>query len=197
MDIVDRLISFKDHTGLSNSQFADKAGIPRPTLSQFLNGRNKRLSDDLTAKLHTAYPELNVLWLLFGEGSMLADSNNQISESSRGGFGTKNDALSSDRQPSDSLNTPRAASFDFEGIHDSRPESELLASDYEALTYGGREYHSPMEPAMYHPGAPQRTVSYPIQSQPAAPVPEPEPRRVKSIMVFYSDNSFERFVPEE
>ena len=80
MDIVDRLVAYKDYTGLTNSQFADRAGIPRPTLSQFLNGRNKRLSDDMTAKLHAAYPDLNVMWLLFGEGSMVNDANIEISE---------------------------------------------------------------------------------------------------------------------
>ena len=78
MDIAARLIAFKDWTELSNSQFADQAGIPRPTLSQFLNGRNKRLSDDLTAKLHAAFPMLNVMWLLFGEGDMLTDPNIQF-----------------------------------------------------------------------------------------------------------------------
>ena len=80
MDIVDRLVAYKDYTGLTNSQFADRAGIPRPTLSQFLNGRNKRLSDDMTAKLHAAYPDLNVMWLLFGEGTMVNDANIEISE---------------------------------------------------------------------------------------------------------------------
>lgn len=81
MDIVSRLIRFKDFTGLTNSQFADTAQIPRPTLSQFLNGRNKRLSDDLCAKLHSAFPMLNMLWLLFGEGDMLTDSNIEFSAS--------------------------------------------------------------------------------------------------------------------
>ncbi len=80
MDIVERLIAYRNYTGYSNSQFADLANIPRPTLSQFLNGRNKRLSDDMTSKLHQAFPDLNILWLLFGEGDMLTDKNIEISE---------------------------------------------------------------------------------------------------------------------
>jgi len=80
MDIVDRLVAYRDYIGLTSSQFADKAGIPRPTLSQFLNGRNKRLSDDMTAKLHAAFPDLNILWLLFGEGDMVTSANIEISE---------------------------------------------------------------------------------------------------------------------
>ena len=38
------------------------------------------MSDELIAKIHAAYPELSVLWLMFGEGTMLMQSNTQISE---------------------------------------------------------------------------------------------------------------------
>jgi predicted XRE-type DNA-binding protein len=45
MDIISRLKLFLEQNGISNSQFADTCGIPRPTLSQLLNGRNKKVSD--------------------------------------------------------------------------------------------------------------------------------------------------------
>ena len=63
MDIVTRLKSFIDSHRIPVTQFADQCGIPRPTLSQLLNGRNKKVSD-------AAYPDLSIMWLLFGEGSM-------------------------------------------------------------------------------------------------------------------------------
>ncbi len=71
MDIIERLNSFLTYTGLSTTQFADEAGIPRPSLSQILNGRNKKISNELLAKLHDAFPALNILWLVFGEGDMI------------------------------------------------------------------------------------------------------------------------------
>ena len=71
MDIVTRLKMFLDQTGISNSQFADTCEIPRPTLSQLLNGRNKKVSDEVIGKIHRAYPTLNVMWLMFGDGEML------------------------------------------------------------------------------------------------------------------------------
>ncbi|MBR6014346.1 MAG: helix-turn-helix domain-containing protein, partial [Selenomonadaceae bacterium] len=43
MDIVSRLKMFLEQAGISNSQFADTCDIPRPTLSQLLNGRNKKV----------------------------------------------------------------------------------------------------------------------------------------------------------
>lgn len=55
------------------SQFADIAQIPRPTLSQILSGRNKKISNEVITKLHEAFPQLSVMWLMFGDGSMLVD----------------------------------------------------------------------------------------------------------------------------
>ena len=70
MDIVSRLKLFLQQNGIANSQFADTCDIPRPTLSQLLNGRNKKVSDELISKIHRAYPSLNIMWLMFGDGEM-------------------------------------------------------------------------------------------------------------------------------
>ena len=80
MDLVTRLKSFMEISQIAISQFADTCNIPRPTMSQILNGRNKKISDELISKIHQAYPQLSVLWLMFGEGDMLVDMNIQISE---------------------------------------------------------------------------------------------------------------------
>ena len=65
--VIDRLVQFINYTGLSSSQFADKTGIPRPSLSQMLHGRNKSVNNQVLTKLHTSFPALNILWLLFGK----------------------------------------------------------------------------------------------------------------------------------
>lgn len=70
-NVAIRLKVFIDEMGLTNSQFADQCGIPRPSLSQILTGRNKKISDVIVGQIHTAFPRLSVLWLLFGEGGML------------------------------------------------------------------------------------------------------------------------------
>lgn len=69
--VATRLKLFMENQGLTHSQFADTSSIPRPTLSQLLSGRNKKISDVLVGQIHKAYPRLSVLWLLFGEGEML------------------------------------------------------------------------------------------------------------------------------
>ena len=58
-----RLKVFMDSTGLNNSQFADRCGLPRPSFSQLLSGRNKKVSDVVLTRIHDAFPQLNMLWL--------------------------------------------------------------------------------------------------------------------------------------
>ena len=81
MDIVSRLKMFLEQAGISNSQFADTCDIPRPTLSQLLNGRNKKVSDEVIGKIHRAYPSLNVMWLMFGDGEMLLHGSDPMGNS--------------------------------------------------------------------------------------------------------------------
>lgn len=74
-DIVTRIKVFLQSMGIANSAFADVCGIPRPSLSQMLNGRNRKVSNEVIDKIHAAYPELNMMWLMFGDGDMLASNN--------------------------------------------------------------------------------------------------------------------------
>ncbi len=70
MDLINRLKHYMDIHQITISQFADRCGIPRPTMSQLINGRNKRISDEVINKVHSAFPDLSILWLMFGEGDM-------------------------------------------------------------------------------------------------------------------------------
>lgn len=78
-----RLKDFMESHGITYSQFADACGIPRPSLSQILSGRNKKVSDVILRQIHAAYPSLSMLWLVFGEGPMNTDASaEQLSEKS-------------------------------------------------------------------------------------------------------------------
>ena len=72
--------------GLSDSQFADRCGISRSTLSLLLSGKNKKMSDIMLTQIHDAFPKVSIIWILFGEGEMFvndivnekqADENNE------------------------------------------------------------------------------------------------------------------------
>lgn len=74
-NVAIRLKGFIDTQRLTHSQFADVCQIPRPSLSQILSGRNKKISDVIIGQIHKAFPSLSILWLLFGEGAMLTGAD--------------------------------------------------------------------------------------------------------------------------
>lgn len=69
--IIDRLNIIVKFFGLTNSQFADAIGMPKPSVSQILSGRNKKVSNEFIGRVHEAFPNLNILWLLFGDGNII------------------------------------------------------------------------------------------------------------------------------
>ena len=62
---LERVIQFH---GLSASQFADRIGVQRSSISHLLTGRNKP-SLEFVMKLVTENPDVNLYWLLYGQGS--------------------------------------------------------------------------------------------------------------------------------
>ncbi len=54
---------------LSASQFADKVGVQRSSVSHVLSGRNKP-SLEFIQKVLKKFPDIRSEWLLFGQGSM-------------------------------------------------------------------------------------------------------------------------------
>lgn len=55
---------------INAAQFADEIGVQRSALSHVLSGRNNP-SLDFMLKIKSAYPKINLDWLLIGEGTMM------------------------------------------------------------------------------------------------------------------------------
>lgn len=159
MDIVNRLKQFMTAQQISSTQFADSCKIPRPTLSQILSGRNKKISDEVIAKIHDAFPRLSVLWLLFGEGSMLVGGNIEISEPQNGGI------------------------IDFGG---SQTTDDSSVSDGKFLGENLFDFDQSEKTEDTEDAADQN---------PAISIVPDGKKSIVNIMVFYSDNSFQSFVP--
>ena len=165
---------FLEQTGISNSQFADTCAIPRPTLSQLLNGRNKKVSDEVIAKIHRAYPSLNVMWLMFGDGEMLlSGQNGSLAEDQSSANNSSSDGPGAE-------SGQRAISFDDDppaGYRAAPRSSQRMATP----TSINEAIESIIRTNTVNHGARGTTP--------------PEARRVLSIMVFYSDGRFESFGP--
>lgn len=76
MTIKDRIETFIKHQGIRRSTFEKSCG--------FSNGYTRNLKENPSASkiedILNAYPELNRIWLLTGEGEMLKDSLTNVGE---------------------------------------------------------------------------------------------------------------------
>lgn len=66
----DRVKQVQDHYRLSQKQFASELCVAEATISSIYRGRTSP-TNNLIQAIHTAYPAINVNWLMFGEGEML------------------------------------------------------------------------------------------------------------------------------
>ncbi len=170
MDIVNRLTTFMEAYGIGSTQFADACGIPRPTLSQILSGRNKKISDAVIAKIHGAYPSLSVLWLLFGEGPM------------ESGPAPRMQAPVQDSAPQNPSQPALRNSFSVDRAENSDDMGGLFSGD--TLFFGDEEAEKETAKA-----------SNPGGEEPVLTIPADGSKSIVNIMVFYSDNSYQSFVP--
>ncbi|MDE6538072.1 MAG: hypothetical protein K2M13_08585 [Muribaculaceae bacterium] len=169
-NVAIRLKGFMDSLGLTSSQFADQCGIARPTLSQLLTGRNKKISDVLIGQIHTAFPQLSIVWLLFGEGSMLVnndedkDDSADLSDNSTAGQPVFSDGFSDfERTPTESKRSSQPAA------------SRTVSSNLESMLI---EKDAEIEELRRELDQLRKT-----------------PRKVASITVYYDDSTFETFYP--
>lgn len=175
--ITVRLKEYIDYKGFNNSYFADTAGIPRPTLSQLLSGRNKTINDLLLRKIHEAFPDLNIMWLLFGLGDMQINSNIEISGAQNSLF----DDISKIQVSGAEASVNRRQSIPNPTQNSSKEyktdESTSFAQKIDADTQSD-------------------PVVIPFQQTVSSDKSEAGERRVKSIIILYSDSSFEVFTPD-
>jgi len=75
-DIKDRIKSVIEREKVPMGVFAETIGVQQSTLSHILKGRNNP-SLDVVMKIHQKYTYLNLDWLLYGKGSMMAEKQSQ------------------------------------------------------------------------------------------------------------------------
>ena len=73
-DFAKRLKKVIDYYGESASSFAEKISVQRSSISHILSGRNKP-SLEFVLKILTAFPEVELYWLLNGKGEFPSTPN--------------------------------------------------------------------------------------------------------------------------
>lgn len=228
-----------DISQVTISQFADRCGIPRPTMSQLMNGRNKRISDEVINKIHNAYPDLSILWLMFGEGEMVSRRNIEISEPQNSALNRQSAPQASTNQAIEVPSTQTSTFTDsdqtsnsFENLLFESSNIEPTPSSYaeeEGQAIDNILFDTPAKPF-----ANTQTSTYDFQHQPAQPdqqqnrlqndvtrtlatsspqqatshqevgrdevkhisISPDAHKKITNIVVFYSDNSFQSFLPD-
>ncbi len=178
MDLVSRLKQYLDYRQISVTQFADECAIPRPTGSQLLAGRNKKVSDEIISKIHAAYPELNIVWLMFGEGDMVKGANIEISEAQN---------MSKNDLPAPQPTMEQAIDFGIDfNENSSENVSEKISVEPTANTFTFAAPSAPfgqdadpataIDPTRHDISAPPSATSVPSPPSASAPgVPAPSP----------------------
>ena len=170
-NLATRLKLFMDSIRVPSTQFADMCEIARPSFSQLLTGRNQKVSDVLIKKIHAAYPELSVMWLMFGEGPMLTanmssgQSNDENSEKIN-----KNHRVISGSSNTDKEKT------EYPNVSD--------------LTKG----QNTSESTLYQQLENNKKI---LELQLQIEKMQKNPRRVSQITVYYDDSTFETFIPSK
>lgn len=211
--ISNRIRAIMEQTQMKAADFCASIGITRSNLAHILSGRNQP-SFAMLEKILKAYPQIKAEWLITGIGEMLRDEadlaetveNLQPTPPQYTQFEMQFDDLEEASPtpvalPSDAEIAPKSevspelvvAPEWVEPEVDSElaaPESEI--SEVESVMPGKSE--------MASVSAPSRPVLRP-KSTPKTRVQRNEPRqavkKVKKIVYFYDDHSFEEFYPED
>lgn len=172
MDIITRLNIFVNYLGLTSTQFADEISVPRPSFSQILNGRNKKLSNEFISKVHKRYPLLNILWLLFGEGKMIIDSSNEKNEN-KTNIDSEDDLFFNENVKSVEDNT----SVNLTEDSNVRIENFEVAQSTKTESINDEPTKSSSE-----------NISI---------ISETNSKKINRIIIFYEDNTFDAYLPSE
>lgn len=74
MSVKERLTDFVDWLGISKSEFGRQIGVS----NAFISSIRKSIQQDKIQSIASKYPELNIEWLLTGEGEMLKTGENLV-----------------------------------------------------------------------------------------------------------------------
>ncbi len=217
MDLVSRLKQYLDARQISVTQFADECSIPRPTGSQLLAGRNKKVSDEIIGKIHIAYPDLSIVWLMFGEGDMTTDKNIKISEPQNNGIFDHNTTQLNDAQEFTSAtqvvnshhqNDSEKISESSDSGFNYNDDISISSPDYSAAesTFSNTFSFTPNSEPTIEVNHPTDTTHSEETTDSKSPSTDDDKdtitltpgkgKRVTGIVVYYDDNTYESFIPD-
>ena len=72
--MVNRIRQIQESMQMTQQDFAKALGISPSSLSSIYTGRTAPSNGKLVQSVHQHFPQINIRWLMFGEGSMLEEA---------------------------------------------------------------------------------------------------------------------------
>lgn len=156
---------------LTPSQFADRTGIQRASVSHIISGRNKP-SLEVLQKIYDAFPELDLKWLMTGHGDEPVANGDMVKDA----VPVENNLFSQPAQP----------------VSPEVPQQPVNHVPQPTVQYEKDTQAAKMQ-QLSKPVERQRKSVLPkaVRQQPVSE------RRIKEIRIFYTDGTYETMFPEK
>ena len=186
-----RIISIMNDENMNATQFAEAIGIQRAAMSHITGGRNNP-SADVIAKIIERFPNVNPSWLLSGIGSMKATPDNQNSIHSAGDYNVNQTGSDSESAKAANKIANTGNQQDLFYQYDKTPDTvanspeedirtEIHFSDQKREGLGVKELKNV-----------DKSIDKEVVVYKERPV-----KTIDKILIFYSDNTYETFLPEK
>ena len=83
----ERILQFMRSENMTQQEFAKAIEVSPASLSNFFNGKTNPTNNHVSA-IHRRFPDININWLMFGEGDMYATVSDETKDSVNGGEST-------------------------------------------------------------------------------------------------------------
>lgn len=196
-----RIKEIQASLSMTQKEFAEALGIAPGALSNIYIGRTNATGNHVKA-IHRAFPQINVNWLMFGEGEMYVTANDTYPTPGQSGDdknpdnGQSNLGISGDNSTTQqdifgtnatsAPGTPAVARGDYKGSLFDQPAS----TTDDLLPFQGVRTSAPVRREGRNS---QPQVLVPSQELPK--IFDIKRRQVKEIRVFFDDGTYETFVP--
>lgn len=169
----DRIQQIMIHEGMNQQEFSRATGIAPASLSSIFTGRTSPTLKHAEA-LHRHFPNLNMSWLLFGDGEMMVSED-----------GTA-DAMSHDLFSGAGIGDGALSGEDAQHPSQDIPSAGMMAGLAGAPAYPTGEVGVPVGGQVPNPYMQQIPLEYLKKL-------DIKPRRISEIRIFFDDGTFEVF----
>ena len=170
----DRIRQLMLDKAMSQKSFAAELCIAEATLSGIFNGRTRPTNQTVSA-IHECFPEVNVMWLMFGEGDMYTSQPSSA--------GTP---ASPQEDDCDAEETPDL--FSLQNVAQGPQDASPVHQECPAF---GEQLHPSSHPSAHMSSA----QMMPPQVQYIEKYIDKPQRKITEIRIFFDDGTYETFTP--